>query len=280
MPEDPRIDSAIADAAARLSKVSESPRLDAELLICQTLDVARSYLFAHPEDTLDPATAGRFEDLVARREDGVPMAYIHGSKEFWSLDLMVSPATLVPRPDTEILVQQALTLLPRDATLKVLDLGTGSGAIALAIATERPECRVTATDISVDALAVAKENARQLDIYNIEFVNGDWLQPLGLRQFDLVVSNPPYVRKDDPALALLAHEPVSALISGNDGLDAIRHLASECAAVVKKGGLLLLEHGADQASDVAELLASHDWSDIRCHKDLAGHPRVTQAARL
>ena len=280
MPEDPRIDSAIADAAARLSMVSESPRLDAELLICQALNVARSYLFAHPEDTLDPATAERFEALIARREDGTPMAYIHGSKEFWSLELMVSPATLVPRPDTEILVQHALALLPRGTTLDVLDLGTGSGAIALAIAKERPECRVTATDISADALAVAKENARQLDICNVEFVKGDWLQPLGGRQFDLVASNPPYVRKDDPALALLKHEPVSALISGEDGLDAIRQLAAECATVVKKGGHLLLEHGADQESDVAELLASHGWSDIRCHNDLAGHPRVTQATCL
>ncbi len=277
MPGDTRIDTLLGDATSRLDAVSDSARLDAELLLARAIDVPRSYLFAHPEDVLDDAAADRFEHLLQRRLDGEPLAYIDGTREFWSMELMVTPATLVPRPETEILVGLAVSALSRRAPARVLDLGTGSGAIALAIARERPSASVTAIDRSEDALAVARENARQLDIANVEFLAGDWTAPVRDREFDLVVSNPPYVRDDDPALLALRHEPRAALAAGPDGLDAIRRLARECREVLVVDGLLLLEHGAAQAGPVADILVAEGWSDVRGSNDYAGLPRVTGA---
>ncbi len=274
-----RLDAAIADATDRLRDVSESPRLDAEILLCRTINMPRAYLFAHPEDTLDELTIDRFEDVLGRREAGMPMAYIMGVKEFWSHELAVSPATLVPRPETEILVNLAICEIPGDAKWQVLDLGTGSGAIAIAIACERRMCEVTAVDISEEALTVARENARLLAPGNVTCLQGDWTEPVRGREFDLIVSNPPYVRADDEALAKLQHEPQSALVAGEDGLDAIRVLAVDCADVLTEGGALMIEHGADQADDTAALLARYGWSDVTCHNDLAGLPRVTVARR-
>jgi len=274
-----RLDAAIADATDRLRGVSESPRLDAEILLCRTINMPRAYLFAHPEDTLDELTIERFEDALGRRETGVPMAYITGIKEFWSHELAVSPATLVPRPETEILVNLAICEIPRDAEWQVLDLGTGSGAIAIAIACERRMCAVTAIDQSEDALTVARENARQLAPGNVTCLQGDWTEPVRDRVFDLIVSNPPYVRANDEALAKLQHEPQSALVAGEDGLGAIRVLAADCEEILAGGGALMIEHGADQADDVAGLLLEHGWADIACHNDLAGLPRVTVARR-
>ncbi len=274
-----RLDAAIADATDRLRDVSDSPRLDAEILLCRTINMPRAYLFAHPEDTLDELTIDRFEEILGRRESGVPMAYIMGVKEFWSYEFAVSPATLVPRPETEILVNLAVCEIPRDAEWQVLDLGTGSGAIAIAIACERRMCEVTAVDISDEALTVARENARLLAPGNVTCLQGDWTEPVRGREFDLVVSNPPYVRADDEALATLLHEPQSALVAGADGLDAIRALAEDCVDILAEGGALMIEHGADQADDVAALLAAHGWADISCHNDLAGLPRVTVARR-
>jgi len=274
-----RIDDALARATEHLREFSESPRLDAELLLTQTLDVQRSYFFAHPEDTLDSAAADRFFSAIARRVQGQPLAYIHGKKEFWSLMLTVSPDTLVPRPETESLVQEALALIPRHEPCDVLDLGTGSGAIALAIASERPMAQLVATDISDPALAVARENARQLELINIRFARGDWIEPVRGLAFDIIVSNPPYVRSNDAALRKLRHEPISALSAGEDGLEAIRVLAQQCMAVTKPAGALLLEHGADQQDAVTAILAGAGWTDIRCSKDLAGKPRVAIATR-
>ena len=272
-----RLDAAIADATDRLRPVSESPRLDAEILLCRTINMPRAYLFAHPEDTLDRLTLDRFEDVLGRRAAGVPMAYIMGTKEFWSQEFAVSPATLVPRPETEILVNLAICEISREAEWQVLDLGTGSGAIAVAIASERPLCEITAVDISEDALTVARENARLLAPGNVTCVQGNWTEPVRNRVFDLVVSNPPYVRAGDEALAKLRHEPRSALVAGEDGLDAIRILARDCAGILVEGGALMIEHGADQADDVARLLAGHGWTEVACHNDLAGLPRVTVA---
>ena len=277
--ENLKIGAALDDATGQLSKVSESPRLDAELLLARSLDVARSYLFAHPEEPMDPGAAARFREVLDRRIEGMPMAYITGEKEFWSMTLMVNPATLVPRPDTETLVEQALTRISRRTAMRIVDLGTGSGAVALAIARERPLCQVVATDVSTDALAVASLNARELAIPNVEFVAGHWIEPIAGRTFDLVVSNPPYVASADPHLVALRHEPASALAAGPDGLDAIREIAATAMSVLEPGGDLLIEHGADQAYAVADILRDNDWTDSSNVNDLSGRPRVSAARK-
>lgn len=272
-----RLDAAIAQSTERLSGVSDSARLDAEMLLCQAINMPRSYLFAHPEDELDPITLDRFTALVERRVSGEPMAYITGIREFWSRELLVSPATLVPRPETELLVSLALQEIPNDTKRRILDLGTGSGAIAISIAGERPLCEVTATDISEDALCIAAENVRQADLANVVCVKGNWTLPVAGLKFDLIVSNPPYVREDDEALRHLSHEPLAALAAGPDGLRDIRTLASACKDLLLPDGWLMLEHGFDQEADVASILGDAGWADIACHTDLAGKPRVTVA---
>lgn len=277
MSESNRIDTLLGNATTRLADVSDSARLDAELLLCRCIDMPRSYLFAHPEDTLDEAACERLNLLLERRLSGEPMAYITGIREFWSMELIVSPATLVPRPETELLVDLALRQIPRDTKWQVLDLGTGSGAVAVAIAKERPLCQITAVDLSAAALDVAKENVRQQNLGNVTCIEGDWVQPVAGQQFDIVVSNPPYVRADDAALHALAAEPVAALVAGEDGLDAIRVLARDCGAILCAGGILLIEHGADQRSDVESILQQQGWADVVCHLDIAGKPRVSVA---
>ena len=274
-----RIDAVLEQARNELAAVSESPRLDAELLLCQCIDVARSYLFAHPDDELDALALERLARLLKRRIAGEPMAYIGGEKEFWSQSLAVSPATLIPRPETERLVELALSRIPRRVAWTLLDLGTGSGAIAIALAGERPLCHVIATDISAAALDVASQNARAANLPNIEFRLGDWTEPVDGIRFDLIVSNPPYVSADDPALDKLSHEPREALVAGADGLDAVRILARDCRRLLDTGNCLLLEHGAGQENDVAAILTANGWTDIASHNDLAGRPRVTEARR-
>ncbi|MEQ8207755.1 MAG: peptide chain release factor N(5)-glutamine methyltransferase [Woeseia sp.] len=274
-----RIDALLRAATISLESISDSPRLDAELLLARAIDMPRSYVFAHADEELDDESIQRFNATLARRIAGEPMAYISGEKEFWSMNLMVSPATLVPRPDTEILVEQAIGRVSRRVAMNVLDLGTGSGAIALAIACERPLSFVTATDISADALAIAQQNARQLDIANVEFLQGAWVEPVAGRHFDLIVSNPPYIASDDPALAALHCEPKSALVSGPDGLNDIRVIATTALDVIAEDGVLLLEHGCEQADAVATILQAAGWSDVQCVKDLSGLPRVSSAKR-
>ena len=272
-----RIDALLGAAVTRLAPISDSARLDAEMLLGRSIDMPRSYLFAHPDDVLDDAACDRFDALLGRRLRGEPMAYIMGTKEFWSQELLVSPATLVPRPETELLVELALREIPRNAGWKILDLGTGSGAIAVALAAERLLSEVTAIDISEAALAVARENARQLSLGNIRFLNGSWSRPVRGQRFEIIVSNPPYVRSTDEALVALCFEPPEALVAGEDGLDAIRVLAVECADIVADSGMLLIEHGADQFDAVESLLAASGWTDITSHRDYSGHPRVTAA---
>ena len=279
MNEPASIEIALRQAADELSAVSESPRLDAELLLSRAIDMPRAYLFAHPEETLDAASLHRFEATLSRRLAGEPIAYISGFKEFWSMELMVSPATLVPRPETEILVERALMQIPRKADWQIVDLGTGSGAVALAIARERPLCSITATDISTEALAIARENARQLDLGNVEFLEGSWTEPVRGRQFDLVVSNPPYVAEGDELLETLRVEPRSALVAGPEGLDAIEILLRDCGDIVVPNGMILLEHGSTQAPAIEEMCLRYAWIDIRCHNDYAGLPRVTEARK-
>lgn len=271
------IEQAVLDATEKLREVTDAPRLEAELLMARAINMPRSFLFAHPEDELDPDSLSRLEDTVARRLAGEPMAYVTGIKEFWSMELAVSPATLVPRPETELLVDIALRDIPRKAEWQVLDLGTGSGAVALAIGRERPSCFITATDVSADALAAARENANRNSIGNVEFLQGDWIGPVSDRTFEVIVSNPPYVRDDDEALAKLQAEPMLALQAGDKGLDAIEILARDCCSIIAADGLLVLEHGAEQEQAVAELLKTHGWANIRCYNDYSGLPRVTSA---
>jgi len=273
------IERSLADAAEKLAEVSDSPRLDAETLLAWVLDARHSHLFTHPEAELNDETAREFSDALARRHQGEPVAYITGSKEFWSLLLKVNRDTLVPRPETETLVEQALLLIPRDRPCRILDLGTGSGAIAIAIASERPNCEIVATDASRDALEVAKENAKEHGLDNIRFVEGTWTEPVDDRSFDFVVSNPPYVRDDDPALDELRYEPRSALAAGPDGLDAIRKIAEDAGKILTENGTLFLEHGADQQNAVADVLRQNGWTGMECSNDLAGRPRVTKATR-
>jgi release factor glutamine methyltransferase len=246
------IGTALADGTERLRSVSDSPMLDAELLLARAIDVPRTYLIAHPEDTLDPAAVERFFSAVERRSAGMPIAYISGEKEFWSMTLNVSPDTLVPRPETEVLVDHALQRIPDIEGFSVLDLGTGSGAIALAIARDRPNCDITAT-------------------------GGDWSEPVVGRTFDMIVSNPPYVASADPAFEFLAHEPRLALAAGEDGLAAIRRISIEALSVIRKGGHLLVEHGETQYEEVVRIFSADGWDNISHANDLAGKPRVTIA---
>lgn len=272
-----KIAAALADGTEQLRGVSDSPRLDAELLLAQALDVPRSYLFAHPEDALDRAALERFCSSLDRRSDDLPLAYISGEKEFWSMTLIVSPDTLVPRPETELLVDQALQHIPKNENFSILDLGTGCGAIALAIAKERPHCDITATDVSDAALAVARENANRLALANVEFLCGDWTAPVAGKTFDIIASNPPYVPEADPDLERLKHEPQMALLSGKDGLDAIRRISAEAKSVLRPGGTLLIEHGDNQAEEIVRILSADGWGEISQVNDLAGKLRVTIA---
>ena len=277
MSDSVEIASLLKRITERLESVSEAPRLDAEILLGRAIDMPRAYLFAHPDDVLDDDAVERLEATVRRRLSGEPMAYITCRKEFWSMQLFVSPATLVPRPETEILVDVALRDIPRRAEWRILDLGTGCGAIALAIARERPLCRVLGIDRSPEAIEVARLNARELAIANVSFIEGDWTRPVADQAFDMLVSNPPYVRDDDEALQKLHSEPLEALAAGGDGLDAMRILTRDCRTILVPDGMLLLEHGADQEPAVAALLQEFGWTDIRCHEDYAGLPRVTSA---
>jgi release factor glutamine methyltransferase len=270
------IAGALADARVLLPASSAS--LDTQLLLAHVLNRPRSWLLAHAEALLDAKAQTSFAQLAARRAAGEPMAYILGYREFWSLPLHVSVDVLVPRPETELLVERALALLPADAA-DIADLGTGSGAIALALASERPAWRLTATDRSAPALTVAADNATRLGLGRVQFACGDWFSPLGGSRYAMIVSNPPYIADDDPALQDLAlqHEPRIALSSGAEGLDALRTIIVGAADHLLPHGWLVLEHGAEQANAVASLLVSQGFTHVRCHADLAGFPRVTEA---
>ena len=250
---------------------------DAALLLAHALGKSRSWLFAHADDALGEAEAARFDVLLARRAAGEPVAYLTGWRGFWTLELAVTPATLVPRPETELLVDLALARLPVDAPVRVADLGTGSGAIALALSKERPRAQVVATDASSAALDVARGNAARNGIGNVAFRLGSWLQPLGEDTFDLIASNPPYIAEGDPHLARgdLRFEPAMALSCGADGLDAIRVIVRDAPACLRRGGWLLLEHGWEQGDAVRALLAAAGFADVATERDLEQRDRVS-----
>ena len=269
----------LADAAAKLR--GPEARHEAELLLLHVLQRPRSWLFAHATDPVDLADRDSFHALLARRAAGEPVAYITGQWGFWTLQLEVSPATLIPRPETELLVEQALARLPADRPCTIADLGTGSGAIALALASERPLAQVLATDFSGEALAVAKRNAARNAVSNVAFAQGSWHAPLQGQRFDLIASNPPYIASDDPHLARgdLRFEPSTALASGQDGLDDIRLIADGARAHLLPGGWLLLEHGWDQGAAIRALLQQAGLDEVQTVQDLEQRDRVTLGRR-
>ncbi len=253
-------------------------RVDAQMLLLSLMQQpahARAWLITHDTDILSTEQQQRWVDLCTQRQQGTPVAYLTGHKEFYGLNLSVDARVLDPRPDTETLVDWALELMPEGAATRVVDLGTGSGAIALALQSQRPAAQLIAVDASADALAVAQSNAQQLKL-PVQFAHGSWLEPLmGQAAFDLVVSNPPYIRSDDPHLAALTHEPLSALASGEDGLEDIRTIIGQTPEVLKPGGWLLFEHGWDQAADVAQLMRDAGFAQVQHRQDLAGTDRCT-----
>ncbi len=264
-----------------MSSIGKTPELDAELLLSQVLSCERSFLHAHPEAHLAESQSQRYEELLRRRASGEPLAYIVGVKEFWSLPLRVTPDVLIPRPETELLVELALARIPAHAASEIADLGTGSGAIAIAIAKERPESRINATDVSKPALTVAAGNARRLGHTNIRFLIGDWFSPLRGR-FHLIISNPPYVGISDPHLQdpALQFEPRKALISAADGLHDLGLIARKAGVFLNPGGWLIVEHGYDQGARVRELFEHYGLREIETHLDLAGHERATLGRRV
>ena len=265
----------LAAASAELGG-DESAR-EVELLLGHALGKDRAWLFAHADDALAVDGALRFHALLMRRAAGEPIAYIVGRREFWSLDLKVDPDVLIPRPETELLVELALARVPQNAQVDIADLGTGSGAIALAIACEHPLARVLATDASAAALAVARENAGRLGIGNVEFAQGDWCAALGGRRFELIVSNPPYIAQTDVHLQQgdLRFEPRAALASGADGLDAIRSIVTAAPSHLQPNGWLLFEHGHDQGRAARDLLAQSRFVEIFSALDLEQRERVS-----
>jgi len=269
----------VADARAMLRAAANrlGERADAEALLLHALGQSRGWLFAHADDAVDMEVQTAFEALVARREAGEPVAYLTGRRGFWTLELEVTPATLIPRPETELLVELALERLTRDAAAGVADLGTGSGAIALAIASECPQAQVLATDASADALAVARRNAQRLGVGNLRFAQGDWLAPLAGQRFALIVSNPPYIEAADPHLAQgdLRFEPASALASGADGLDDIRRIVAGAPGHLDADGWLLFEHGWNQGAAARALLREAGYVQVFTAQDLEARDRVS-----
>lgn len=257
-------------------------RIDAQLLLLHALDrpdAGRAWLLAHDTDALSASAQANFLALCQRRAAGEPVAYLTGRKEFYGLPLQVDARVLDPRPDTETLVDWALQVLEPIATPRVADLGTGSGAIALALQSQRPDARVLAVDASPEALEVARANGERLAL-PVRFAQGDWLLGLGEGAvFDAIVSNPPYIAADDPHLAALTHEPLGALASGADGLDDIRTIAGQALPHLVPGGWLLLEHGWDQADAVQALLRATGFAEVQSRTDLAGHARCTGGRR-
>jgi release factor glutamine methyltransferase len=287
-----RTESTVADTlrsgASSLHSHSDSPRLDAELLLGKILGLSRSGLIAHSNEPVAMELEQAYAGLIERRLQGAPVAYLTGTREFWSLALRVTPAVLVPRPETELLVELALQRLPEHRrppeipvresakhTHSILDLGTGSGAIALAIACERPLSRVTGVDVSPAALDVAIQNSRDLGLSNIDWRLGSWYGAVPGEKFNMIVANPPYVAAADPALEELVAEPAIALSAGLTGFEALAVIAAGAASHLHERGWLILEHGSNQAPDVARLLERHGFTSIRSHLDFSGKPRVT-----
>ena len=271
------IKAALAKAPL-LEAVGDTPRLDTELLLMHVLGVDKAYLYTWPERELNFDQEQQFERLLEQRQSGIPVAYLIGSREFWSLPLAVNEGTLIPRPETELLVQLVLQLFAPEPGRVVADLGTGTGAIALAIATERPGWRLIASDRIAQAVALAEQNRQHLALQNVTCVLSDWCQNLPHLEYDLIISNPPYIDPQDPHLTLgdVRFEPRSALIADEKGLGDIKRIAAQAKELLRRDGYLLLEHGWNQAGQVREILVHEGYTEIDSYRDLAGCERATQ----
>ena len=271
----------LTSALGVLGEEHPSARLDAEVLLAHTLDKPRTHVRAWPEHPVADHQTTRYRELIARRAGGEPVAYLTGTREFWSLSLEVTPETLIPRPETELLVEVALSLIPMGERIPVADLGAGTGAVAAAVATERPACAVLATDVSPRALEVAAHNMARFGLDNVRLRQGDWCEALAGERFALIASNPPYVAREDPHLDRgdVRFEPRLALSAGDDGLDAIRTITATAANHLLPGGALAVEHGHDQGRDVRELFTHHGYREVRGYQDLSGCNRVVVGIR-
>lgn len=260
--------------AAALAAVSDNPLHEARLILCQVLNCSNSYLFTYPERLLQQSECHSLAAILQRRLQGEPLAYIFGSWHFFGLELAVAPCTLIPRPDTEILVEQALSL-PLAAGSQVLDLGTGTGAIALALAANRPNWQLTAVDVQPEAVALAQLNASKLQLSNVQIRQSSWFSAVAKQQFSLIVSNPPYIEPEDPHLQALAFEPLTALVAADNGLADLQHIIRKAPAYLLPGGWLWLEHGYNQADDVRALLSANGFSQISSVKDYGKQWRIS-----
>ena len=276
-PNPPSIENLLAMGTEQIAGSSPTPQLDAEVLLCHCLDKARSFLRAWPELRPHPEQIQRYRALIAQRAQGHPIAHLTGQREFWSRDFIVTADVLIPRPDTELLVELALELLPADRPAKLIDLGTGSGILAITLASERPRSEVLACDYSPAALAVAKANAERLQTRNLRFIHSHWFEQVADKDFDLAVSNPPYIAEDDPHLNQgdVAFEPRAALVSPEQGLKDIDLITDQAREHLKPGGHLLIEHGYNQGPAVQAIFAARGFDEIATRNDLSGNPRVT-----
>ncbi len=273
----PTIKTALTEAFSLLQSVNESPLLDAEVLLCKVLGKDRSYLRAWPDGELSPEQNQAYQVLVNARRQGKPIAYITGTREFWSRDFLVSPDVLIPRPDTELLIELSLVLIPTNQPCRIIDLGTGSGIIAITLAAERPDAQVIATDISPAAIQIAKTNAAKHNVGHIEFYQSNWFDSIPAGKFDLIVSNPPYLAEDDEHLQQgdLRFEPKTALIANEEGLVDIRIIAETAITKLESGGYVIVEHGYDQGLTIRKMFISLGYNNVQTHEDLARLPRVT-----
>ena len=271
------IQSTLANAEKYLATLSDTAMLDAEVLLCHVLSKPRSHLRAWPEKQLTDQQSKHFQQLFEKRQQGLPIAYITGHREFWSRDFKVTPNVLIPRPDTELLIELSLSLLANKAKARVLDLATGSGIIAITLAAECPKLEVVATDISLSALKIAQENAESHGIHRIQFIHSDWFAEIPDSKFDLIISNPPYIAKNDPHLTEgdVRFEPEMALVSAEQGFKDIRTISQQAKSFLKSDATLLLEHGFEQQTGVQTLFKSLGYTNITTHSDLSGNPRVT-----
>lgn len=274
-----QIASAINWAAKRCAGASDTPKLDAELLLAYCLQKPRSYLYSWPEQQLNAEDWQRFQTLIDKRVLPTPIAYLLGEREFYSLVLKTGPATLIPRPETELLVDTAIEIVDANSATEVLELGTGTGAIAIALKFHRPNKNIIASDINLDCLNLARQNAIQHEV-TIEWIESDWFTQISPhRKFEVIISNPPYIAAGDPYLGKgdLPAEPLAALTPGKTGLEALEQIIANAPAYLSPGGYLLLEHGYDQQEQVANLMQTHGFSDIACKLDLNRLPRVSLA---